>query len=388
MKLIHVTTVPDSFGFYRGQIHFLKENGFEVHLVSSPGKLLDEIEKSEAVPVHAIDMPRRLSPLEDVVAIFHLYQLFKKLKPTIVHASFPKGGLLGVIAARWAGVPVVIYGMRGLRFETSIGWKRALLFITEKIACSWADVVIANSFGNKQRALLLRLVKKSEKIRVLGNGSSNGVDALGRFNPQKLPSSVREELRQQYQVAADDCVIGFVGRLVRDKGIIELEEAWRKLRDSNKRIFLVLVGPIELHDPLPATVLERLKSDPKVIFTGKIGDPAAFYAMMDILVLPSYREGFPNTPLEAAAMRLPVVATNIDGCAEAVVDGTTGFLVPVHDSDNLAQAIQNLINDPMKRQELGESGRQRVLEKFNPENIWRDLYKTYTELIASHDIIK
>lgn len=382
MKLVHVTTVPDSFGLYRGQIKFMKDRGFEVHLVSSPGKLLDETEKREAIQVHAVEMPRRLSPWEDMVALYKLYLLFQKMKPTIVHASFPKGGLLGVIAARLAGRPAIVYGMRGLRFETSCGWRRALLFATEKVACSLADRVIANSFGNQQRALLLKLVHKKEKIQVVANGSSNGVDAQNRFNPEKLPPDSRSRLREQYQISDEACVIGFVGRIVKDKGIIELEEAWQKLRNMYPGLYLLLVGPIELHDPLPAPVLERLQSDHRVIFTGQLGDTAPLYTMMDIMVLPSYREGFPNTPLEAAAMQLPVIASRIDGCAEAVVDGVTGLLVPVKDSNSLTRAIQTLVTDPIRRRKLGENGRRRALEKFTPEGIWQGLYEIYTELIV------
>jgi glycosyltransferase involved in cell wall biosynthesis len=382
IKLVLITNVADSFGLYRGQIQFLTEHGFEVHLVSSPGRLLLETAQREKVAVHAVDMPRKMSPLADILAICRLSKLLKKIQPTIVHASFPKGGLIGVIAARLARVPHIIYGMRGLRFETSTGWRRQLLFSTEKISCTLADLVIANSYGNQKRAISLGLVNKPEKIRVLANGSSNGIDARDRFNPEKFSAAVRAELRSQYKVPTADCVIGFVGRLVRDKGITELAEAWHKLRKINDNISLVLVGPIESHDPLPAAVLEGLRSDKKVVFTGQVSDPAPFYTMMDITVLPSYREGFPNTPMEAAAMGLPVVATNIDGCSEAVLDEITGLLVPVHDSASLSRAIQSLIDNPGKRQELGEKGRQRMLEKFNPEGIWRNLYTIYQEQLS------
>jgi glycosyltransferase involved in cell wall biosynthesis len=380
MLLIHVTTVPFTFIFFYGQIGYMLHRGLEVQGVSSSTNGdLKAVAARENIPMHAIDMTRRINPLADLGALTRLYRLFRKLKPTIVHAHTPKGGLLGVLAARLARVPVVIYGMHGLPFVTAQGLKRKLLCWTEAISCRVAHRVIAVSFSMRQRALAEGFCRE-DKIRVLGLGSANGVDAEGRFNPEKLRPGVREETRKIYHIPEGSPVLGFVGRIVKDKGIIELAEAWNLLRTEFPSLYLILVGGVESQDPVPAPILEQLKADPRVRFCGHVSDPIPLYAIMDILTLPTYREGFPVSVLEAAAMGLPVVATRVDGCTEAVVDGATGVLVPPRNAMELALAIARLMVNPELRRRLGEAGRQRVLREFRPEIICQELYKNYLEL--------
>ena len=257
--------------------------------------------------------------------------------------------------------------------------------MTEILACRAADRVITVSLATKEKAVTEGLCP-AEKIEVLGNGSSNGVDAEGRFNPDKFPLEIRFDIRRRYQIPPGAIVLGFVGRLVRDKGIVELTEAWQNLRNQHPDLYLFLVGPIEPQDPIPVDTLERLKNDSRVKFTGSVDDSAPFYAAMDILTLPTYREGFPNTPLEAAAMELPVIITNVDGCVEAVVDNSTGLLVPSKNSQALSEAIEKLLTNPDMRKMMGKAGRQRVLNKFRPEIIWQGLYAQYQELLIHSDI--
>ena len=349
--------------------------------------LIDEDSRWEEIPSYPIDMARWITPVADMVSMSKLYRLFRKIRPNIVHAHTPKGGLLGVLAARLARVPIVIYGMRGLPFVTQSGWKRIILILTETLSCRAADRVITVSLATKEKAVAERLCPV-EKIVVPGNGSSNGVDAEKRFNPKNLPVGTRADIRRRYQLPKDAVVLGFIGRLVRDKGIVELAEAWQNLRRQHSDLYLLLVGPIETQDPIPAETLERLKKDLRVKFTGQVDDPVPYYAAMDILTLPTYREGFPNTPLEAAAMKLPVVLTAVDGCVEAVEDNYTGLLVPPKDSLALEEAIHKLLINPKMRQSMGKAGRQRVLEKFKPEIIWQGLYDTYLELMDFNDLAK
>jgi glycosyltransferase involved in cell wall biosynthesis len=378
--LVHVTTVPETLNFFRGQIGYLKKQGFEVHAVSSPGELLAEVAAREDISVHAVELPRRITPRQDLVALLKLYRLFTFLKPAIVHGHTPKGGLLAVIAARLARIPGVVYTIHGLPFTTAQGIKRKLLCWSETMACRLADRVFAVSQANKTDAVAQGFCPK-EKIQILGSGSCNGVNAEQRFNPQKLAPGTREELRNYYRINPDSLVLGYVGRIVRDKGIAELEEAWQSLRRKFSSLYLLLVGPEEPQDPVPAALISRLKADPRVIFCGWVGNPLPFYAAMDLLILPTYREGFPVVPLEAAAMKLPVVATHVDGCREAVSDGVTGLLVPPRDSQSLAAAIERLLLDPELRHRLGQAGRQRVLQDFRPEAIWQALYENYLELL-------
>jgi glycosyltransferase involved in cell wall biosynthesis len=384
--LVHVTTVPETLGFMRGQIGYMKQRGFEVHAVSSPGKLLEEAGVREGIPVYAVDMPRRITPHRDLVALFKLFLLFRRLRPDIVHAHTPKGGLLGVSAARLARVPVVIYGMHGLPFVTARGVKRKLLCWSENLASRFAHRVITVSFSIRQQAVASGFCGET-KIHVLGSGSTNGVDALDRFNPLKRAPGAQEEIRRSHGIPVESPVVGYVGRIVRDKGIGELADAWQDLSQEFPSLHLILVGPLEPQDPVPPRVLERLESDPRVHFIGSVAEPGPYYAAMDILALPTYREGFPVTPLEAAAMQLPVVATRVDGCTEAVVDGVTGLLVPPFDSQALAEAMRRLLLNPKMREQLGQAGRQRVLRDFKPEQVWEKLYQEYMEMLKVKKIV-
>ena len=268
LKIIHVTTVPTTFGFFQGQIAFMKERGFIVQAVSSPGEALDRTAKREGITVFPVEMHRRITPWADLDSLSKLYHLFRRQKPTVVHAHTPKGGLLGVIAARLARVPIVIYGMRGLPFVTAKGLKRKILMLSETVACRLADRVTAVSFANRDQAIAAGFCPP-QKIVVLGKGSSNGVDAECRFNPQKLPAKIRERIRQQYRIPAKALVLGFVGRIVRDKGIVELATAWQRLRDRYPNLYLLLAGPIEPQDPIPIDVLEALQTDPRVKLIGR-----------------------------------------------------------------------------------------------------------------------
>jgi glycosyltransferase involved in cell wall biosynthesis len=380
--LIHITTVPETLGFLRGQIGYMQARGLAVHAVSSPGDCLDEAASREQITVHAVAMSRRIAPLADLLALSQLFRLFRRLRPAIVHAHTPKAGLLGVAAARLAGVPVVLYGMRGLPFVTATGLKRQILCWSETVACRLAHRIITNSLANRRCALAQGFCRPG-KIHVLGGGSSNGVDAAGRFNPAGLPPGAREATRTWCRVPPGCKVLGYVGRLVRDKGIKELEEAWRQVRAVFPDLYLLLVGRVEPQDPVPPEVLARLAADPRVRFAGPVQDPAPYYAAMDVLALPSYREGFPNTPLEAAAMRVPVIATTADGGAEAVVHGVTGLLVPPRDAAALGEAIRRLLLDHNLRQRMGAAGRDRVLKDFRPEVIWQALFEIYAELLGS-----
>jgi len=377
--LVILTTVPMTLNFFRGQAGFLKERGFVVHAVSSLGDELQEFGRREGVPVHAVAMTRAVTPLRDLAALFRLVHLFRHLRPTIVHAHTPKGGVLGVLAARLAGVPLVMYTIMGLPFASASGLKRWVLWLSEMASCRGAHQVLAVSQAMRRQALTHGLCPP-QKIEVLGPGSINGVDAEGRFNPARFPDPVKKQLRASLGLPSGALVLGFVGRIVRDKGIQELAEAWRELRRRHPNLYLVVVGREEPQDPIPPAARQALRSDPRVVFTGPVADPAPYYAIMDLVVLPTYREGFPVMPLEAAAMGLPVVATTVDGCPEAVVNGLTGMLVPPRDSPSLTKALNALISDAEMRKRLGKAGRERVLKKFKPTVIWNIIYNNYTNL--------
>lgn len=385
VTLVHVMTVPQSLGFLTGQVGYMKMQGFEVHGISSPGAQLQEFSQREQIPVYAVDMSRRVTPVQDLHALVQMHRCLRGLRPQIVHAHTPKGGLLGMLGARVARVPVRVYHMRGLPFVTAVGGKRAVLRLTEKISCTIANQVFCVS-PSVRAVAVAEGICPADKITVLGGGSGNGVDAQTRFNPRSIGVDMRGTIREKYGIPRDAVVVGFVGRIVRDKGISELVEAWVKLRAEFPTVHLLIVGPFEPQDPVPAAVEQELRGDPRVHLTGEEWHTPPLYAAMDLVVLPTYREGFPNVPLEAAAMALPVVATRIPGCVDAVHEGKTGMLVPVRDAHALAAVLSLYLSDPALREQHGKAGRERVVREFAQETIWQALYQEYVGLLRSHQL--
>lgn len=283
-----------------------------------------------------------------------------------------------MIAAWLARVPVRVYHLRGLPFVTATGLKRGVLRTTERISCRLAHRVLAVS--RSMRAIAIEEgFCQGEKIKVLLGGSGNGVDATGRFAP--LPPEARLESRARMGIPADALVIGFVGRLVRDKGMVELASAWRHLREVFPGLHLLLAGSLDREDAAPEEVVAVLRSDPRVHFTGHSRDMPRLYAAMDVVALPTYREGFPNVALEAAAMALPIVLTQVPGCIDAVQGGVTGTFVPPRESRALEVALRRYLDEPALRARHGEAGRRRALAEFRREAIWDAIASEYRALL-------
>lgn len=371
-----------SLTFLKGQVGFMRFKGFEVQALCSPGPEVEEFEKDEGIRVHSVEMPRRITPVADLAAIRKIIKVIRNERPTIVHAHTPKGGLLGMIAAAIARVPVRIYHMRGLPMEGAQGPKRVLLKTTERVACSLAHQVIAVSHSMREIAVEQGICP-SHKMKVIAGGSGQGVDADERFNPARLNDDTRNTVRERFGIPPEATVIGYVGRLVGDKGIVELASAWQQLRAKHPDAHLLLVGPFEPQDPVPAEVQSMLEADERVHFAGMDWNTPPLYAAMDIVTLPTYREGFPNVPLEAASMELPVVATRIPGCKDAIEEGVTGMLVPSRDAGALADAIDTYLHNPELRRRHGLAGRERVLKEFRREVIWEGIRETYEESLRS-----
>jgi glycosyltransferase involved in cell wall biosynthesis len=390
ITLVHVTTVPSTvLAFLHGQIEFMQSRSFDVTVVSSPGPELDEVAKRFNVPVHGVPMARRPSPLRDFTALIRLSRLFLRIRPDIVHASTPKAGALGMAAAGLAGVPVRIYTVRGLMHEIGSGPLKYVLRALERLTCRLADRVVVVS---RSAAELLRKegLCPDPKITVIGHGSSNGVDARDRFNPALTERDAVVRIRRDLGIPDDVLVLGFVGRLVRAKGICELLQAWQLLREHRPEARLVIIGPSEHADGMPPELREDLESDPGVYLVGEVPNDRMpyYYANMDVVVLPSHREGLPNVPLEAAAMGVPVVTTNVTGCTDAVEDGVTGSIVPLGDVHALAEAILRYLNDSELRRQHGAAARERVSLHFRPETIWQGLYEEYERLLEQKAIFR
>ena len=385
IRLIHITTVPQSLFFVSGQAGYMKARGFEVHGLSSPGGHLSAFAASEGVDVEAIEMPRRITPLQDLIAISKISLSFRRLRPHIVHAHTPKGGLLGMLGAWVSRVPIRVYHLHGLPYLTATGWRRRLLMGSEYLSCKLAHRVICVSASVRAVAVDAGLCP-ADKIRVLLQGSCNGVDAAVRFNPSRLGDEVRNVTRRKYDIPCEATVVGFVGRLVRSKGIVELADAWSTLRQEFPRLHLLLVGPAEPGDPVPSEVERRLQNDPRVHLVGEEWDIPPVYAAMDFLILPTYREGFPIVLLEAAAMGLAMVATTVPGCVDAVQDGVTGTLVPPYDSRRLAAAVRGYLKDPELSRRHGEAARERVLRDFSDRAMWKAVHEEYVTLLKKQGL--
>ena len=383
VTIFHVVTVAMSLGFLRGQIDLLRKFGADVHAVSSPSEELELFGEEFGISVHSANLKRKISPLSDLIALKQLCSLFRQFKPDIVHAHTPKGGLLGTIAARITGVPVVLYHMRGLPFLTQRGLSRAILKLSERVSCFCARRVLSVSRSNLDIAVAAGLCPK-EKGRVLLSGSGQGVDADNLFNPRKIEVSFREEARSEWGVSSKDFVIGFIGRLVNDKGIRELIEAfeWLDLETSNEPFFFFFF-PSEVRDSVDDCVLKKIDTNPRICHIGKVKKSSLnkYYIAMDLVVLPSYREGFPNVPLEAAAMELPVVSTKVPGCMDAVVDGETGVLVESRSSTELKRAIERYASSSDLRRKHGLAGRKRVERCFREEYLRDAIFQEYAELM-------
>jgi glycosyltransferase involved in cell wall biosynthesis len=378
-KLILVTTVALTLrSFFRGQITYLQNKGFEVIAVSSGGPDLEEFARREKVSVHAITMTRGISPFADLMAAVRLWMLFLKIRPTIVHGSTPKAGVLSMLAATFARVPVKVYTLHGVMTEIRRGPVRSVLKLMEWIACALADQVFAVSRSVMDIVVSQRLCPQG-KIKVLEHGSCNGIDAVSLFNPTNLDQNKKQELRSQICLDENAIVIGFVGRLVKDKGVVELASAWKSIRNAYSHSRLLTIGPAEPHNPVPNDILEELDGDDRVTMLDFVANDEMpnYYGIMNIVVLPSYREGFPYVVLEASAMGLPIVATRVTGCTDAVINGVTGTLVPPRNIQGMVEAISLYVENPGLRVKHGQTGRNRVLAHFKPEPIWDALSAEY-----------
>ncbi len=380
-SLAHVTTRPLTFRFFEGQLEYMIERGFEIHAISSPGDRLDELGRRPGVSTHTVEMTRWITPLRDLASLAEMTATIRAIDPDLVHSHTPKGGLLGMLAAAAAGVDHRLYSIRGLPMLTMRGWRRRLLAGTERISCALADRIVAVG-GSLRRVVVDEGLAPAEHVRVLGQGSSNGVEATGRFDPNGLSEETRHRMRDRYEIPADSTVVGFVGRLVRDKGIPELADAWQALRPNHPDAYLLICGPSDERDGIGRRTYRRMQRDASIRLAGFCDEMPAHYAAMDLVAFPSHREGFPNVPLEAAAMQLPVVATDAVGCVDAVADGETGTIVGVGEVDELRAALERYLEDAELRRRHGTAGRRRVLARFRPEFIWRELYELYEELLS------
>ena len=362
-----------------GQLAFLARSGFDVRLITSPGPHLDAVRREQGVECLAVPILREIRPLADIVSLLRLTRLLRRIRPTVVNASTPKAGLLGMLAATLAGVPIRLYTLRGLRLETTGGLKRTFLTLGEKMTALCAHRIVPVSPSLQRRYIEHRLAPR-RKIFLLGAGSSNGIDCA-RFRPPHASENL-DLVRADLDLQNGRSVIGFVGRLVKDKGIEDLVRAFDQLvLERFPGSQLLLVGDFETGDQLDGRARDFLATRPEVRIAGFLTDTASAYRVMDVLAFPSYREGLPNVPLEAAATALPVVGYAATGTVDAVEDGVTGLLVPIGDWRALGEALCRYLEDSDVRHRHGAAARQRVIELFSQEKVWRSWRDLYCDLL-------
>jgi glycosyltransferase involved in cell wall biosynthesis len=350
-------TSPQTCMVLTGRLRTLREAGFRVTLVSGPGQLFDRLALREGVERFAVPMNRGITPLKDIVSFVRLWRLLRRLKPDISEFSTPKAGLLGTLAACFAGVPRRVYMLRGLRLETAKGLKRAILLLAERVSASCAHVVLCNSASLRAKALALR-VAPAAKLHLLGTGSSNGVD-IERFFPGL------SDLRDRLNLPANAPVLGFVGRLTEDKGLPDLVDAFDLILKVQPNAYLLAVGWFDdSEDALDAKLRARIENHPRIICTGYMENTAPCYRAMDLLILPTWREGFPNAVLEASATGIPVITTLSTGARDAVVPEVTGLLIPPGYPEEICEAVLKLLRDPERCRRMGAAARSRVIEHF------------------------
>jgi glycosyltransferase involved in cell wall biosynthesis len=378
-KVIHIATADIGLRFLLfNQLQSLQRAGYHIMGGCSPGPYSDEIRRA-GIPVFDVPMTRRITPLADLQSLWQLHRLFRHLRPAIVHTHNPKPGLLGQLAARMARVPIVVNTLHGFYFHDDTPLlQRRFFILMEQIAARCSDVILSQNREDIETAISKRICPP-QKIKLLGNG----ID-LRCFDPATIDHDALRQKRLDLGLAADGPIVGFVGRLVVEKGILELLQAARTLRDYVSNVQFLIIGPIDDDKPdalTPAIAQEYGVAD-GCIFTGLRRDMPELYALMDVFALPSHREGFPRSPMEASAIGVPSVVTDIRGCRETVEQGRNGLLVPLGDVQALAQAILDLLADKEKARKMGQEGRRMALERFDEQLVFAKVKAEYIRLLG------
>ncbi|MDF3079019.1 MAG: putative Capsular polysaccharide biosynthesis glycosyl transferase [Sphingobacteriaceae bacterium] len=378
-KLIRITTIPISLEkLLGGQLHFMKQY-YDILAISSNAEMLSAFGKKEGIRTFPLRLTRKITPFQDLTSLWKLYRFLKKEKPFIVHTHTPKAGTVGMIAGRLAGVKHRLHTVAGLPLLEAKGLKRILLNAVERVTYACATKVYPNSSGLK--AIIVKQgFCKEQKLNVIGNGSSNGIDTTF-FSPDLYSDIDKKSLRRYYKLSDNDLVFIFVGRLVGDKGVNEIVSAFKELNGRVNKIKLLLVGPQESElDPLRYNTLTEINSNKNIISVGYQDDVRPFYGISDILVLPSYREGFPNVVLQAGSMGLASIVTDINGCNEIIIAGSNGLIVPPKSIDALVTAMTTLITDNELRHKLSSNARAMIISRYSQELVWEALLREYQSL--------
>jgi glycosyltransferase involved in cell wall biosynthesis len=376
-KLIRITTVPLSLNLLlKNQLKFLSSY-FNITAISGNGADLEVVRTREKVKVFSIEMERQISPIKDMISLIELYRYFLKERPEIIHSLTPKAGLLSMVAGKLANVPIRMHTFTGLIFPSKTGFMQKLLIQMDKILCYCATNIYPEGNGVKNDLIKFKITSKP--LKVLANGNVNGID-LDYFNLDKISEQKRNLLKSELEIRIEDFVFIFVGRLVKDKGINELITAFSKIEIRNSK--LLLVGPLEDDlDPLLPEITNEIQQNKNIISVGFQEDVRPYFAIADALVFPSYREGFPNVVMQAGAMGLPSIVSDINGCNEIIIDGENGHIIPVKNVKSLQQAMENFLENKVYLSKLRNNARPMIQNRYEQSVVWNALLEEYNFLL-------
>jgi glycosyltransferase involved in cell wall biosynthesis len=376
IKIAHIATADFSIhGLLLRQLCYLRENGYDVTTISNTGSAVGNIKKCGFRHI-AVDLTRRFTPVRDIIALYKLYKLFRQEKFEIIHTHTPKANLLGQLAAKIAGIPIRVSTVHGLYLSPEFSRFKMLFFILiEKISAMFADIVFLINGEDVIKARQYRIID-GEKIRLLDGGIGINIEKFNRLN---ISDHHISKMRTSLGICPEELVVGFVGRLVQEKGLIDLFKVAKQVKTSVPNVRFLIVGSADLekHDAIRPEMAREYGVEEICIFTGERKDTPELYAIMDVLFLPSHREGFGLVLAEAAAMGVPAVASDLGGCRQSVKSNYSGYLIPVGDIDGFTEILLKLLKDPEMRTRMGKQGEQLARDKFDDSRVNRIVMNEY-----------
>lgn len=363
-----------------GQMRFMANNGFDVLMISADGKELADVIKLEQCRHIIVPMTRKITPLQDIKCLFHLIRIFRKEKPDIVHTHTPKAGLLGMMAAKICGIKIRIHTVAGLPLMVEKGFKYRILIFIEKLTYVAANHVWPNSYS------LLKFIKEkkliySGKLMIIGKGSTNGIN-VNRFTKEALDEKIIDEIKGQIHYSAENKYLLCIGRLVVDKGIVELVNVFLQLQKNDSSLKLILVGEYESTlDPLPVSTLTEIENNESIIHINWTNNVEYYMLLANYFVFPSHREGFPNVLLQSGAMELPVICTCIAGNIDIITNNETGLIFETGNELELLNRLQYAFTHPQHMQTMAKKSQQEIRKNYQQENIWQNILTAYKTLV-------
>lgn len=377
MNILHVVNIYFVLPYFIGdQFLYFKQKGNDLFVACSESNFLADYAAKMGFDYMETPIDRSFNFNNDIKSIINICKYIKIKEIDIIVGHTPKGGLIAMIAGWLMRVPKRIYFRHGLVYETSHGVKRFILMNVDRIASLLATNIVCVSPSILKRSIDDHLSPFTSQV-LLGNGTCNGIDTHGKYNPSNINLEKLARIKAKCGISTSEWVIGYSGRLVKDKGIIELVDAFKFIHQKHSDCKLLLMGMFEMRDSLPTYVIDEIKNNPQIVFTGFVNeDQEYYYALMNVFILPSYREGFGTSTIEAQAMGVPAIVTRVTGCIDSIIEGKTGLFVR-NNAEDIALAIEEIYQHKEMASEMGDAGRQWVVDNFDNISVWNEIEKLY-----------